>query len=73
MTKVSVTLYLLGSVGVIDGKFPSNLTIGDLAQKSNLTRARLTHSDKETGFFPKSANHNEIFSQKPGFWPPARP
>jgi ribosomal protein L28 len=31
-----------------------------------------TESDKETGFFPKSANHNEIFSKKPGFWPPAQ-
>ncbi|WP_293126814.1 hypothetical protein [Microcoleus sp. bin38.metabat.b11b12b14.051] len=28
------------------------------------TYARL---DKETGFFPKSANHNQVLSKKPGF------
>ena len=31
-----------------------------------------SESDKETGFFPKSANHNQVFSKKPGFWPPAQ-
>jgi len=33
---------------------------------------RRSESDKETGFFPKSANHNQVFSKKPGFWPPAQ-
>ncbi|WP_341731411.1 hypothetical protein [Microcoleus sp. EPA2] len=30
-----------------------------------------THSDKETGFLPASTHHNQEFSKKPGFWPPA--
>ena len=31
------------------------------------------HSDKETGFLAESTHHNEeVFSKKPGFWPPVR-
>ncbi|TAH22567.1 MAG: hypothetical protein EAZ09_09795 [Oscillatoriales cyanobacterium] len=31
------------------------------------------HSDKETGFLAASTHHNQEFSKKPGFWPPAPP
>jgi len=39
--------------------------VGDRLQ-SSITK--LMDSDKETGFFTKSAGNNEVSRKKPGFW-----
>jgi hypothetical protein len=44
------------------GFFPNLRITTNIVIKTRFlaTHAKLTHSDKETGFFPKSANHKEV-------------